>query len=99
MSAKRIAIGPVVCALAIAMSGCASTERREPGAAQPVQAAAWQNLQVGMSHMEVLTLLGPPQSADIRRTRTFWFYSERRMDGPRVELDTRDMTVSSWRRP
>ena len=91
-----------VAIVATPLSACHTADRTTaPAGADtaPGDSALWNQLRAGLSHVEVLDLLGSPLNAEITRLRTTWYYSDRAADGPSVTFDTRSMTLEQWRMP
>lgn len=107
---RRIAWCAVLCCASLLMTACAPADKRgdEVQAGRPsspakspalAPAASWNQIRVGMSHTEVLELLGAPVEVKVSRVTTRWYYSDRATDGPHVVLTTSRMTVERFRRP
>ena len=66
---------------------------------EPDWTIGWSLLKGGMDAAEVLSLLEEPKHIKVTKVNTTWYYSDRRVEGPFVVFDTRQMRVERWRAP
>ena len=100
----RIWMIAVVALAVTAVVGCQQPQRADSADQSGAQAASartigWDRIARGQDPAEVFDLLGEPMQISVTKLNTFWYYSARGQQGPRVVFDTRTMHVERWQAP